>query len=365
MNRSLYKIPAENWAGQCSIPEYYTTDTENFPKEGIGLLQSLDLMGLNIPTEFGGRGLDGNFGNVELLQTLKKIGAYDLSLGRVYEGHLNALALIGNFGTLAQRETYFLEALSGKLFGIWNSELPSERLMFKSSGNRFLLKGAKVFCSGASHVHRPIVTAEGKEGSQMVILHLDEYDLHEDFSYWRPLGMKASVSCRFDFSGLRFPKEQLLGGTYDYVSEPDFTGGAVRFAAVQLGGAEAAIRATLRHLKKMGRSQAPEQVRRLGQLSVLRETGNLWLKGAAKAMDARDENPSGCMYYANMFRTVARDICEEVLQLCEMSVGLQGMMQPHPLERIHRDLSVYLKQPGPDRALSAAGKAFAQSYPKK
>ncbi len=365
MNRSMHKIPVKSRKSQDTIPECYTTDTENFPKEGIGLLQSLDLMGLNIPTEFGGRGLGGNYGNVELLQTLKKIGAYDLSLGRVYEGHLNALALIGKFGTLAQRETYFLEAFSGKLFGIWNSELPSERLMFKSSGDRFLLEGAKVFCSGASHVHRPIVTAEGTEGSQMLILHLDEYDLHEDFRYWRPLGMKASVSCRFDFTGLRFPEEQLLGGTSDYEGEPDFTGGAVRFAAVQLGGAEAAIRATLRHLKKMGRSQAPEQARRLGQLAILRESGNLWLKGAAKAMDAREENPSGCMHYANMFRTVARDICEEVLKLCEMSVGLQGMMQPHPLERIHRDLSVYLKQPGPDRALSAVGQAFAEAYPEK
>lgn len=61
---------------------------------------------------------------------------------------------------------------------------------------------------------------------------------------------------------------------------------------------------------------------------------------------------------ANMFRLESRNICEEVLRLAELSVGLQGLMVPHPLERIHRDLSVYLKQPGPDRTLKEVGKHF-------
>ncbi len=57
-----------------------------------------------------------------------------------------------------------------------------------------------------------------------------------------------------------------------------------------------------------------------------------------------------------MVRTVVREICEEVLKICSMAVGLQGMMRPHPLERIQKDLNVYLKQPGPDRALSETGR---------
>ncbi len=181
-------------------------------------------------------------------------------------------------------------------------------------------------------------------------------------TYWKPLGMKSSVSCRFDFTGKVFHENQLLGGAYDYVSEPDFTSGAVRFAAVQLGGAEAAIRATATHLKNLNRTGAPEQVARLGRLAVLRETGLVWLKRAGEAMDSRYVDPSGTMHLANMFRTLTRDICEEVLKICEMAVGLQGMTEPHPLERIHRDLSVYLKQPGPDRTISAIGTSFITNY---
>jgi alkylation response protein AidB-like acyl-CoA dehydrogenase len=196
----------------------------------------------------------------------------------------------------------------------------------------------------------------------MVILHQQENCLEEDYRFWQPLGMKASVSCRFDFTGVGFDRTQMLGKAHDYVKEPDFTGGAVRFAAVQLGGAEAAIRATIGHLQKWKRAGAPDQVRRLGQLSILQETGRLWLRGAAQAMDDKKGNPSAYMHYANMFRTATRRICEEVLELCGLCVGLQGMMAPHPLERITRDLMVYLKQPGPDRTLSQVGEYFNVNY---
>ena len=44
----------------------------------------------------------------------------------------------------------------------------------------------------------------------------------------------------------------------------------------------------------------------------------------------------------------------DVLQLAQRSVGLQGFMREHPLERLSRDLATYLRQPAPDRALATA-----------
>ncbi|MGB7392839.1 MAG: acyl-CoA dehydrogenase family protein [Pricia sp.] len=341
-----------------TIPSSYTTDDEKFPLKGLKYLASTGLTGLSVPTEYGGFGAGIEHNSTQLLEKLKEFGAYDLSLGRIFEGHINAMLLVSRFGSESQKSKYFIEAIDGKLFGIWNSELPSERLRFEQNGETYVFQGAKTFCSGAKHIERPIVTAEGPDGSYMVLLHLDEYDVEEDFTYWRPMGMKSSVSCRFDFSGKNFEEGQIVGKAYNYVAEPDFSGGAARFAAVQLGGAEAALRATFKHLKDMERTDATEQVSRLARLSILRETGNLWLSEMGKVMDRRYKSPSECVRYANMFRTVVREICEETLQLCELSVGLQGMIAAHPLERIHRDLSVYLKQPGPDRVLQQIGSTF-------
>lgn len=342
----------------CLLNRDYVIGDDSYPRDFMTELQSTSLMMLNVPSEYGGLSISHKSKNTYILNILRRMGSCDLSVGRIYEGHINAMLLIAKYGTEEQKTTYFSQAKNGTFFGIWNSEIPTEPLEICRNGESLVLNGSKVFCSGAKNVYRPIVTAKSDTGQQMLILHLDAYDLEEDYTYWQPMGMASSVSCRFDFNGIKIAENQLLGNAHDYFEEPDFSGGAVRFAAVQLGGAEAAIKATITHLKNMHRTEDENQIRRVGKLSILQKSGRLWLEAAGKAFDERYEKPSECIHTANMFRTVARQICEEALALCELSVGLQGFLKPHPLERIHRDLSVYLKQPGPDRALSEVGKVF-------
>lgn len=337
----------------------YTKSPEVFPEQGLAVLHLSGAMQAAIPIKYGGAGLGHTSGNFALLDLLRQVGAYDLSLGRIYEGHVNALLLIELFGTREQQQTFFQEAFQGMLFGVWNSELPMEAMAIKNMGTSCFLTGAKIFCSGANYVQRPLITAEGPSGKQLVILHLDELDLEEDYSYWNPMGMKGSVSCRFDFTGVSVHESQVLGEAGDYEREPDFSGGAIRFAAVQLGGAQAAIRAAMTHLQHLGRADHPDQLRRVSQLAILQERGMAWLQRVAAVADNKQKHPDEYVYFANICRTEIRHLSEEILHLCELCVGLQGMMAPHPLERIHRDLSVYLKQPGPDRVRAQIGSHFS------
>lgn len=136
------------------------------------------------------------------------------------------------------------------------------------------LEAAKVPCSASPHVHRPVIIAAGKDGTRMLALNMDEHGLDKDMTYCRPIGMRSPVSCRFDFTGIPFDDDQISGGAYDYVGEPDFISVAARFAAVQLGGADAVIRATVLHLKKMQSTGAPAQIARSGRSALIRETGN-------------------------------------------------------------------------------------------
>jgi hypothetical protein len=41
-------------------------------------------------------------------------------------------------------------------------------------------------------------------------------------------------------------------------------------------------------------------------------------------------------------------------RFAQRSVGLQAFLRPNPIERMSRDLATYLRQPGPDRALTDA-----------
>ena len=54
----------------------------------------------------------------------------------------------------------------------------------------------------------------------------------------------------------------------------------------------------------------------------------------------------------------------QVLPLAERCVGARGLLRPEPFERLHRDLTHYLRQPAPDAALADAGRyALAHARP--
>ena len=68
--------------------------------------------------------------------------------------------------------------------------------------------------------------------------------------------------------------------------------------------------------------------------------------------------------YANMVRTTIEQICIDVMQMCERSVGTRGLLPPNPMERIIRDLTLYLRQPAFDAALSSVGQyVLAETKP--
>ncbi len=46
----------------------------------------------------------------------------------------------------------------------------------------------------------------------------------------------------------------------------------------------------------------------------------------------------------------------EAIQLTERSVGTRGLLPPHSIERIIRDLTLYLRQPAFDAALATVGR---------
>jgi alkylation response protein AidB-like acyl-CoA dehydrogenase len=94
----------------------------------------------------------------------------------------------------------------------------------------------------------------------------------------------------------------------------------------------------------------------LGQAAIATETGRLWVeRAAAIAEDASAQRTSEqIVAYVNLARLAVERAGLDLMELIHRSVGLQAFMRPHPIERISRDLATYLRQPGPDRALTAA-----------
>ena len=89
-----------------------------YPSADISALHDSGLLTAVLPMECGGAGLSG----LSLSEILRSIGSGSLPLGRLFEGHVNALELVLRYGNLDQIELVAEEAQAGKLFGVWNTD---------------------------------------------------------------------------------------------------------------------------------------------------------------------------------------------------------------------------------------------------
>jgi alkylation response protein AidB-like acyl-CoA dehydrogenase len=296
-----------------------------------------------------------------LLQLLRVLGRGSLPVGRLYEGHANALDLIQLYGTPAQVERWSADVRAGCRFGVWaahDRELPLQLMPEPDGGG--VLQGVKNFCSGSGFIERAVVTAAIAEGvHQLVVVAMDQEAERVDLAWWQPLGMRASATGRVDFSGLRVPREALLGAPGDYEREPHFRGGAVRFAAVHQGGAEGLFDAVRTLLRPQRHDPLLQQ--RMAELAIAVHTGALWIEAAARAWAEPQAAPLALADFADLVRSAILETCSRVLALVERSLGASAFMRPQPFERLVRDLTMYLRQPSPDRAFTSAGLAALDS----
>lgn len=376
MTASTQRLLAECLACADEIADYCAANAAAidhdgaFPMQEFGRIAQTGLLTAPLVPEWGGLGLGIDASRThEMLLLLKKIGRGNLAVGRIFEGHVNALQLIQTFGTQSQIERYARDArVLHKIFGVWNAESNDGVRVISLGHGRYQLQGSKIFCSGAGYVERPFVNGALSDGRwQMCIVPMEQVKTQHDPEWWQPPGMKATASYKVDFSNVELDASSIIAGPEDYNRQPWLSAGAIRFAAVQLGGAEALFDATRQYLRDLNRTNDPYQEARIGKMAITIESGNLWLKGAADLIadhaptfggDCRQQNLSGdhLVTYVNMARTAIEQICMDVIQLCERSVGTRGLMPPYPMERIIRDLSLYLRQPNFDSTLQSVGK---------
>lgn len=340
-----------------------------FPVESLAHLREAGLLTAPLATELGGLGWGSEpEGAASLATALRLIGRASLPLGRLYEGHVNALRLVQSYGGPAQIRSAACDAQNGLFFGVWNTEARGEPPLTLRSDGR--LEGRKILCSGAGYVARALVTARDAAQPQspprMLLVALAPGQ-HADLSGWTAQGMRASATGAMDFTGIAADAAVILGAPGDYTRQPDFSAGAWRFAAVHCGGAEAVLGALRAHLRTTGRGGDPHQAARLGCATMATAAARLWVEKAAELAEAaRAETTDGgdaTVAFVNLARLAVERAALDVIELAQRSVGLTAFLRPNPLERITRDLATYLRQPMPDRALTEAAAYVLQAFP--
>jgi alkylation response protein AidB-like acyl-CoA dehydrogenase len=322
-----------------------------YPAEDVAALHESGLITAVLPVKSGGVGLSG----VSLSEVLQSIGSGSLPLGRLFEGHVNALELALRYGERRQIDMVAEEARAGKLFGVWNTDDANDLRLIRRR-ERYRLVGRKILASGAGHIERPLVTATDEDGRRLMVLPKLRPSERADLSGWTAQGMRASATGAVDFTGIEIDPIEILGHAGDYERQPWFSTGAWRFAAVQLGAMERLFDLLRGHLQETNRGRDPHQAARLGESAMAIETARLWVAQAASLTEAPLDSraPEQLVAYVNLARLAVEAAALDLMQLVQRSVGLRAFLRPNPIERISRDLATYLRQPGPDRALTDA-----------
>jgi alkylation response protein AidB-like acyl-CoA dehydrogenase len=290
-------------------------------------------------------------------RVLFEAGYRNLSYGRLFEGHVNALQLVGRLGTAAQRERARADMVAGKLFGVWNTQ-DRDGVKIVEHGGRRVLRGRKTFASGAGTVARGLITAAlpNGGGTQLLLLRMDEIAVLVDRFSWRPLGMEASESFSVSFDDVEVDDRDVLGLPNVYEREPWFVGGSLRYVAVQTGGLARLHDEMLRYLNVLGRAGSPFMQIRIAEATVAVESAKRWVEAGVERWSAFDEAPAeeraqAILEIADLARVAVERAAFDLIERVEKSVGARGLLEPEPFAGLIRDLTMYVRQPAPDATL--------------
>ncbi len=291
-----------------------------------------------------------------LLLRLFEAGRHDLPLGRLVEGHVDAVQIISRYGSDAQREDLQSRLRCGAVFGMWNAEGPDHRLTV--SGGR--LRGGKTYASGADLLTYALVTSDaGKPGEvQLWLVNLQTMPPLIDTKSWNAKGMARSRTLSVSWPTDRTVRPEPIGQPGDYERRPWFVTGALRFCAVQAGGVAGLLDRVRHILHASDRLGSARQRDRLAGLVHHAAGAADACRRANRALFSADDPETREAAVALARVSVLRH-AEAAATLAERAIGVRAGFADSPLGAHLADLRTYLCQPNPDGQIETLGKAAA------
>ncbi|PSK88454.1 alkylation response protein AidB-like acyl-CoA dehydrogenase [Limimaricola soesokkakensis] len=284
-------------------------------------------------------------------RAMRRIGEADLSLGRLYEGHVNARHLIETYADPELRSECLAQMEEGWLFGVWGADGAKP---VSATGDR--LSGAKRFASGLGHVDRAIVSARSPEGQRLFVVDARDAARH-DPGVWRMSGMQQSRSGGFDCEGL---PGRPLGEPDVYTREPHFLGGTWRIAAVTLGGIVGLLERASDALRDRGQEEAEAHLLRLAPIAgrVVSAWPAIMRAGEIACGDEGIAAPEAAATRSLSVRLLSEEIGQDAIAAVERSVGLSMFDEADRVGRMARDLACYMRQAARDAFSVKVGRAL-------
>ena len=322
-----------------------------FPAEALKELGGLGALGMVVPEEWDGAGMD----YMSLVLTIEEIAAGDGATSTIVSVQ-NSLAcgITMNYGTDQQKETWLKPLARGDSLGCFcltephtGSDASSITTRADRDGDHFVLNGVKQFITTGKYADVAIVfavtdKAAGKKGISCflvptatpgyIVARIEE-----------KMGQHASDTAQILFEDCRVPASALLGKEGDgyRIALSNLEAGRIGIAAQSVGMARAAFEAAVRYAKErttFGVAIIEHQAVnfRLADMATQIDAARLMVWRAATLKDAGRP----CLTEASMAKMFASEMAEKVCSDAIQIHGGYGYVSDFPVERIYRDVRV-------------------------
>lgn len=354
VQREVQRLARDFAAAEIS-PHAERWDREShFEQTLVGKLGELGFLGMLLPEEFDGLGLD----TTTYLLALEEISAADASVGVLMSVH-NSLPtqMILKYGSDEQKSRFLPPMARGEMLGAFalsepdaGSDTAALRTQAVRDGDDWVLNGTKAWVTSGSHAGVVLAMArtdspDQRRGGKGIGAFIVTPDL-PGFRVGKKenkMGLRASPTVQLTFEDMRVPADNLLGEPgrgLGYALE-SLDSGRLGISAQAIGIARQALEHALRYSAE--RRQFGQPIReyqaiqfKLANMAVRIHSSRALLHATAAARDRGEP----VTLYASMSKLLASETAMAVTTEAVQIFGGYGYVKDYPVERLFRDAKV-------------------------
>lgn len=326
-------------------------EKEEYPIDILRKLGDIGIMGMAVPQEYGGSGVDV----ISYAIAVEELSKADPSVGVAVSVH-NSLACdpIAEFGTEEQKKKWLPDLASGKKIGCFcltepdaGSDAASIRSTARLEGEEYIINAKKQFITNAAGADLSLVYVmtdkeKGYKGISGFLVPTDAPGFSRGKKE-KKMGIHASVTMEMLYEDCRIPRENLLGeeGQGFKIALWALDAGRIGIAAQAVGLAQGALDEAIAYSKErvqFGKPISSFQAIQwmMADMATEIDAARLLTYRAAHVKQKGDR----FTMEAAMAKLKASEVAVEVSRKAVQIFGGYGYMREYPVEHFYRDAKI-------------------------
>ncbi len=332
-------------------------ESGEFPHETIKKMSQMGLMGIEVPEEYGGAGMD----TIAYVLAMEEIAKADVSHSTIMSVN-NSLFCHGiyKFGTEELKQKYLKPVASGEKIGAYSLTEPmsgsdagnmKSRAVLSDDGKHYIINGRKSWVTSgpvADYVVLFTMTEPEKKHNGITAFVIDT--TLPGFSPGKKepkMGIRASATSELIFEDYKCPIENVLGevGKGFKIAMTVLDAGRIGIASQALGVAEAAYEAALDYARQreafgaaIGTFQMIQQ--KIADMKTRIEASRLLIYNAAMVKERSKTTGERYTTEASMAKLFASETAMFCAHQSLQIHGGMGYSKEMPIERYFRDAKI-------------------------